>query len=85
MEYQHTYVISTFSPIFPKGFKEFFHDIYIHKLVSPQIFPTGFLEEFFHIKIKQRLITRPQEEHIDYKTSRRTNWSRGSVMKKMVN
>ena len=27
------------------------------------------------------LITRPQEDQIDYKTTRRTNWSRGSVTK----
>ena len=74
MEYQHIYVISKFSPIFPKGFKEFFHDIYIH--TSPD-----FSHRVFQGAI--RLITRPQEDQIDYKTTRRTNWSRGSVVKKI--
>ena len=76
MEYQHIYVISKFSPIFRKGFKEFFHDIYIH--TSPD-----FSHRVFQGAI--RLITRPQEDQIDYKTTRRTNWSRGSVMKKNRN
>ena len=67
MEYQHTCVISKFSPIFPKGFKEFFHDIYIHTYIS-WFFPQGFFKELFdwlqdHKKIK--FITRPQEEQID--------------------
>ena len=30
-----------------------------------------------------RLITRPQEDQIDYKTIRRTNWSRASVRRKI--
>ena len=65
MEYQHIYVISKFSPIFPKGFKEFFHDIYTH--TSPD-FSQGFFKELYdwlqdHEKIK--LITRLQEEQID--------------------
>ena len=72
MEYQLIYVISKFSPIFPKGFKEVFHDIYIH--TSPDFFHRVFKEPFW-------LITRPQEDQIDYKTTRRTNWSRGSVTK----
>ena len=53
MEYQHIYVISKFSPIFPKGFKEFFHDIYIH--TSPDFFNRVFQGAI-------RLITRPQED-----------------------
>ena len=63
MEYQHIYVISIFSPIFPKGLRSFSHDIYIQLL----IFPMGFLGSFL----------------IDYRTTRRTNWSRGSVMKQI--
>ena len=72
MEYQHIYVISKFSPIFLKGFKEFFHDMYIH---TSSIFPQSFQGAFW-------LITRPQEDQINYKTTRRTNWSRESVTKK---
>jgi len=73
MEYQHIYVISIFSPIFPKGFKEFF-PWHIH--TSPDFSHRVFEGAF-------RLITRPQENQIDYKTTRRTNWSRGSVVKKI--
>ena len=64
MEYQYIYVISKFSPIFPNWFKEFFHDIYIH--TSPD-----FSHKVFQGAI--RLITRPREDQIDYKTTRRTN------------
>ena len=53
----------------------------IHKLVSPQIFSTGFLEELFHTIKQWMRITRPQEVQIDYKITRRINWSRGSVTK----
>ena len=65
MEYQHIYVISKFSPIFPKGFKEFFP---WHIYTSPDFFPIEFLKDLFdwlqdHKKTK--LITRPQEEQID--------------------
>ena len=74
MEYQHTYVISTFSPIFPKGFKEFF-TWHIH--TSPDFSHRGFQKVF-------RLITRPQEDQIDYKITRRTKWSKGSVMKQII-
>ena len=64
MEYQHIYVISKFSPIFPKGFKEFF-TWHIH---TPPDFSHGVFKEIFdwlqdHKKIK--LITRPQEGQID--------------------
>ena len=64
MEYQHIYVISKFSPIFPKGFKEFFPMTYIH--TSPNFSHRVFKEIF-------RLITRPQEDQIDYKTTKRIN------------
>jgi len=60
------------SLFFPLGLKEFL--LYLNTQIGLSLdFPRRFLEEFFHIKIKQGLITRPQEEHIDYKTSRRTN------------
>ena len=55
MEYQYIYVISTFSPIFPKGFKEFFPwHIHTPSDFSHRVFQGGFW-----------LITRPQEEQID--------------------
>ena len=65
MEYQHIYVISKFSPIFLKGFKEFFHDMYIH---TSSIFPTGFSRSFsidYKTTKNIKFITRPQEEQID--------------------
>ena len=42
----------------------------------------GFLEEFFHTIKQWMRIKRPQEDQIDYKITRRTNWSRGIVTKK---
>ena len=68
MEYQHIYVISKFSPIFPKRFKEFFHDIYIH--TSPD-----FSHRVFQGAI--RLITRPQEDQINYKTTKKNKLIKG--------
>ena len=56
MEYQHIYVITIISPIFPKGLRSFSHDIYIH--TSPK-FSHRDLQGVF------RLITRPQEGQID--------------------
>jgi hypothetical protein len=56
MKYKHIYVISKFSPISPKGFKEFL-PLYIH--ISPDFSHRVFQEVI-------RLITRPQqEEQID--------------------
>ena len=53
---------------------------YIHLL----IFPTEFFKELYdwlQDTRRSKLITRPQEDQIDYKTTRRTNWSRRSVTK----
>ena len=47
-----------------KGFKEFYHDIYIH--TSPDFSHRVFQGAF-------QLITRPQEDQIYYKTTRRAN------------
>ena len=73
MEYQHICHIKVllFSQ---KDLKSFSHDIYIH--TSPDFSHRVFKEIF-------RLITRPQEDQIDYKTTKRINWSRGSVVKKI--
>ena len=65
MEYQYIYVISKFSPIFSKGFEEFF-PWHIH--TPPDFFHRVFqgvfdwLQDFTKIK----LIRRPQEEQIDH-------------------
>ena len=72
MEYQHIYVISKFSPIFPKGFKEFFHDIYIH--TSP---------DFSH-RVFRGVFPYKDQTTIGYKTTRRTHWLQDLKKDKLI-
>ena len=68
--------------VFPTGFSKDSPHIFPERvfggviyITSPDFFPLGFQGVIW-------LITRPQEDQIDYKEEE--NWSRGSVMKKLV-